>query len=508
MAKSALHNLSHSVKFSGNMGYMIPVANFDVVPGDKINHKIAALIRTQPLLAPVMHAVDVELHAYYAPERIMCEDYEDFQSGGDDGLATVVAPYMNAPAFTGYAVGTLADYLGLPTGVPDYQHSAYPFRMYNMVWNWYYRDQQLQSESAVSTANGSGGADTTTNKDLLSPCWKRDYFTKARPEPQLGAEVTIPLLGEAPVMGIGMNAATGAVTAGSSVRQSGGAAATMPFSVDFSDTATVEAMKIAVKTNSTSAYPDIMADLEGVSGVDLRDLREAAAMQRFLEFNNLFGGRYIEQIMARFNMRVPDYRFQEPQFLGAGETKVQFSEVLQTGGTSAGAQTGVGQMAGHGISVVGSNRYRFRVPEHGWIQVYLILRPKTQYMQGLHRSWSRTTKFDYLLPEFQNIGDQAILNKELYVGAATPDGVFGWTPQFEEYRTIPSRVAGDFRATLDYWHMARKFSSEPALNSTFVTCNPTTRIYPATSAAQLYVDCEHKILARRPLSKRPHYRLM
>ena len=211
----------------------------------------------------------------------------------------------------------------------------------------------------------------------------------------------------------------------------------------------------------------------------------------------------MEQLMARFGVKPQDARLQWPEFLGAGKTKIQFSEVLQTAeGTDP-----VGEMRGHGISVVGSNRYRYKVKEHGYLHVFMIMRPKTQYQQGLARMWTRESRFDYLLPEFTAIGDQAVLNKELYVQAAAPDDVFGYTPIYEEYRTIPSRVAGDFRDTLDYWHMGRKFSSEPALNGDFVECTPTTRIYPATSAPQVYVNCKHTIHARRLLPKNPQYRL-
>lgn len=497
MPRSSRQNLSHSVKMSANMGYLVPISVFDVVPGDKINHRIAALIRTQPLLAPVMHAVDIELHCFYTPDRLPWPESSDFQSGGDDGLSAPVPPFMYAPASTGYAEGSLADYLGLPTGVPDFKHSAIPFRIYNMIWNWYYRDSQLQTE--VAWDDGSG-EDTTTPRDLLRPAWKRDYFTKARPEPQLGAEVTIPLTGDAPVKGVDRDTIF-TTAAGERIMQLNVAGG-----VGYSGAALGAGEDARFSTDPNEV--GLEADLSAVSGIDIRDLREAGAVQRLLEFNNIFGGRYIEQIMARFGMRVPDYRFQEPQFLGAGETKVQFSEVLQTGGTDTGGSTGVGNMKGHGISIVGSNQYTFRVPEHGWIMCFLVVRPKTQYQQGLHRMWSRETRYDYLLPEFERIGDQAVLKKELYAASADPDGVFGYTPRFEEYRTIPSRVAGDFKSTLNFWHMGRIFASEPGLNSTFIACNPTNRIYQVTNASQLYCDVEHKILARRPLSNNPVGKLM
>lgn len=495
LKRKRLHNLSHSVKLTCKMGYMVPVALFDVVPGDKIRHKINALLRTQPLLAPVMHAVDVELFTFFCPDRIIWDHATKFQSGGDDGLDATVAPYMNAPASTGYAVGSLADYLGLPTGVPNYQHSALPFRVYNTIYNEFFRDSQLQTAQVVSHADG---ADTTTNRNILAPCWKRDYFTKCRPEPQLGPDVSIPLSGDAFVKGIGF-AGTVSTGAGTATRESDGTTPTY----DFSSTALTAD---ATTGTGASTRPEIYADLDQVSAVDIRDLREASAVQRFLEFNNMFGGRYIEQVWSRFKTRVPDYRLDRPEYLGSGGTKFQFSEVLATAET--GSTVDVGDMKGHGISLMGSNRYRYRVPEHGWIMCILVVRPKTQYMQGLHRMWSRDTKYDYLLPEFTKIGDQAVLNKEVYVGAAIPTNVFGYTPIYEEYRTIPSRVAGDFRTTYDYWHMARKFASEPALNATFVGCNPTNRIYAATSADNLMVTMNHTIDAYRMLESTPDYRLL
>lgn len=491
------HNLSHSVKQTMNMGWITPIANFDVAPGDKINHKINALIRTQPLLAPVMHLVDIDVHVYYAPNRILWDDAEDFFSGGDDGLAVVEAPYMMSPASTGYAVGSLADYLGVPTGVPDLKHSALPFRMYNYVYNTAYRDSQLQSEIPWVKTNG---LDSTTPRNLLAPCWKRDYYTKSRPEPQLGPDIIVPLLsGEIPVqMDIGT---------------AGGTAMTVFSTTDNAARSIGTAGSVGIPATGGLPNPngELYIDAEGASGVSVRDLREANAAQRDEEFNNIFGGRYIEQIMARFGVRVPDFRISWPEYIGSGSTKIQFSEVLQTGVTDDGDdENGVGNLKGHGISIMGSNRYKRAIPEFGWIQVYMIVRPKTQYAQGLTRSWSRETRYDYLLPEFQDIGDQAVLNKELYAAHTTPNGVFGYTPQYEEYRTIPSRIAGEFRSTLNYWTMFREFSTSPALNSTFVTCNPTDRIFPTEVrvADSLQVTVTHDIVARRALRVKPDYKLM
>lgn len=506
------HNLSHSVKSTQNMGWITPIANFDVVPGDKINHKISALIRTQPLLAPVMHLVDIDVHVYYAPNRILWEGAEDFYSGGDDGMAVVEAPYMMSPAMTGYAVGSLADHLGIPTGVPDLKHSALPIRMYNYVYNTAYRDSQLQAEIPWVKTNG---LDATTPRNLLAPCWKRDYFTKCRPYPQLGPDVVIPIIGDGAVVGNGKALGFYDGTQETGLGQDGShnmAVRTSmlndPVGAPFDNTGA----GVGGKVLGISENPANSGLVVNDGAIGIREQREGNAVMRYLEANNIFGGRYIEQMMARFGVRIPDYRIDFPEYIGSGSTKIQFSEVLQTANNVVDDESdeSVGTLRGHGISLMASNRYKRVIPEYGWIQVYMIIRPKTQYAQGLHRSMSRETKYDYLVPEFQDIGDQPVLKKELYAASATPNAVLGYTPQYEEYRTIPSRIAGEFKSTLDYWTMCRLFGTEPSLNSSFVTCNPTDRIFPTEVrvADSLQVTATHDIIARRPLRVQPDYRLM
>lgn len=492
--RGAWHNLSHSFKYSDYLGYLTPVACFDVVPGDNINHKVSALIRTQPLLAPIMHVVDIDLHAYFVPDRLVFEEYEDFQTGGLDGQASVTRPTMAAPPSTGYAVGSLADYYGLPTGIPNYVHDARPIRGYNCIINRYYLDTQLQTERVFSMASG---LDTTTDRAIFRPAWKRDYFTKCRPEPQLGDEVVIPLTGDADIVSTGL-----------AVQMRGPASALTNITTSSTATMVLNPPASSPSVNFGTAGTSVTsleADLSSVTGIPVRELRESNAVQRWQESNNIFGGRYMEQIMARFGIFPEDSRMQWPETLGMGDTKIQFSEVL---GTTNNTDTNVGEMGGHGISVMGSNRYRYKVKEHGFIHVFMIMRPKTQYFQGLHRMWNRETRFDYLLPEFVAVGDQAVKNKELYVNSAAPDGVFGYTPIYEEYRTIPSRVAGEMKTSLKYWHMAREFSSEPALNSDFIKCNPTNRVWIDQAAAQVYVNMKHDISAYRLIPKTPDYRLM
>lgn len=491
--KSAVHNLSHEVKLSGNMGELLPVGLFDVVPGDKIAHNVSALIRTQPLLAPLMHTVDIDIHTFFCPQRVIWDESEDFHSGGDLGTADPTPPYMMSPASTGYAANSLADYLGLPLGVPDLKHSAEPFRVYNTVYNHYYRDSQLQTELTSSTASG---LDTTSNRTLANACWKRDYFTAARPNPQLGPEVFLPFEGEIPVTGFGKTDQT--YSSGSQPLYEAGASAVRNVTSSSTGTFRVE------QDPDNPGFPNIFAVLADAIGIPIRAMRESNAVQRWLEHNNMWGGRYMEQMFSRFGAFPQDFRLQWPEFLGHGHSKLQFSEVLQT----AEGDDPVGEMRGHGIGLTGTWDYRRKIPEHGWIMVCMVLRPKTQYMQGLHRSWSRETRYDYFLPEFQDVGDQAVLNKEVYAAHTNKDLPFGYSPMYDEYRWIPSRVCGDFRTTLKFWHMSREFSSDPALNATFVTANPTDRVYPATLKSQIYVTVQHKITARRRLRKQPAYRLM
>ena len=391
-------------------------------------------------------------------------------------------------------MGSLGDLLGYPTGVQitaAMRASALPFHHYANIYNYHYRDSQLQTELTIDYGNGE---DTTTSRDLKRPAWKRDYFTKCRPEPQLGPEIVIPLGEQLPVLGIGVKNTANFTASGAIFNESDGTAGSG------ANWALGGTNDFAIQGNNTTKIPDIYVDLAEATGLPVTAFREANATQRWQEANNIYGGRYMEQLMARFGVLPEDSRMQWPEFLGSGTTKIQFSEVLAT---AEGTNLDVGDMKGHGIAVVGSNQYKYRVKEHGYCMVFMILRPKTQYFQGLPRHLSRQTKFDYLLPEFVAIGDQAVLNKEIYAAGAAPNDVFGYTPIYEEYCTIPSRVAGDFKTTLKYWHMAREFSSAPALNSDFITCTPTSRVFPDTTGPQIYVNSKHTLHAHRPLPKSP-----
>lgn len=488
--KMANHNLSHDIKLTGNMGELIPIACFEALPGDVVNHEAAMLIRTQPLVTPVMHAAEAKIHTWFVPSRIIWSEFEDFITGGRDGLNASVPPTISFP--TGIPVGSLGDYLGLPTGTFAQTVSALPFRAYALIFNEFYRDQDLTNPLNISLASG---ADTTTSTTLQNACWDKDYFTSARPSPQKGATVTVPLTGNAPVIPttpttpLQLQQTNTPANWGSAIyNTSSGSGANMA-----APSGGVLANGVSMQVRSGS----MIADLASVAGISLNDLRLVAALQRFRENMSRFGSRYNERLEAFFGVKNLDGRLQLPEYLGGGTQNIQFSEVLQT----AEGSNPVATMRGHGLGAMRSNRYKTKIPEYGYIISLLIVRPRTQYMDGQHKMWFRSTKEDYYQPELENLGQQTVQNRELYAAHTTPSGTFGFQDRYDEYRRIESRISGDFRTTLDSWHMARKFTSDPALNDTFVRANPTNRIYAVTSADQLLVYVNHNLYMRRRLAK-------
>ena len=486
--KRSKFSLSHYKLLSCDMGELVPCGLVEVLPGDTVQHAMSALVRASPMLAPVMHPVHVRMHSWFIPFRIIWEDWEAFITGGADGMDASVFPTITIGGGSGAAVGSLADYLGVPTGVNNIEVSALPFRAYALVWNEWYRDQDLETALTIDLTSG---ADTTTNTALQNSAWEKDYFTSARPWEQKGPSVTIPLVGDAPVRGLAVDFNTiGGATAGAG----------------FIDTAGVDNAAGAWGNTSpsfkfenvpTTQTPNVFADLSAVSGVSINDLREALAIQRFEEARARYGSRYVEYLRY-LGVRSSDARLQRPEYLGGGKQTIQFSEVLQTAeGTNA-----VGTLRGHGIGAMRSRRYRRFFEEHGYVLSLLNVRPRTMYFQGLQRTWNRRFKEDFWQRELQHIGQQPVINKELYAAHASPDATFGYQDRYDEYRRMESSVSGEFRTnTLNFWHLARDFSSDPALNASFVKCVPTERVFASASTDVLYIMAMHSMQARRMLSK-------
>ncbi len=497
--KRSKFNLSHVNSTSMKMGYLVPVMMQECLPGDTMQMDSKFFVRVAPLVAPVMHRVYMDVYTFFVPWRILWKSWEDFITGGLDGMNVSVPPTVSIKP----TVGTLADYFGLPLSTGNITVSALPFRAYAMIYNHFFRDQQLQDELAISLEDG---ADTTTSQVLLRGSWQKDYFTTARPEPQLGPEVTMPLGESAPIVstngGIEVwspEAPTnkGPWNLGTVLRN--GEAYAAPLSSNQSGTNPQPTV-----TANYAFYADrigLSADLTSATGASINQLREAFALQRWQEKRSMYGARY-EDLLHFWGLRTQDSRLQHPEFVGAKHGTLQFSEVLQTSADTA--DSGVGALFGHGIGAMSTGRHRYYCWEHGIMMSLLCVRPQAVYTQGIERMWTRKTKYDYWCPEFQHIGQQEVLQKELYAdGSEADDKVFGYQNRYDEYRRGKNHVTGEFRTTLDFWNMARVFKNAPNLNSEFVTCNPTDRIYQMSSdlSDQLYVMIQNDIIAKRLMSR-------
>lgn len=488
--RRAKHSLSNYKLFTCDMGELIPIGLTEVLPGDSLQQATSALVRCSPLLAPVMHPVSVRIHHWFVPFRLIWDEWEDFITAGPNGTSLPTFPTITLPNPT--TVGSLADYLGIPNALNAPQVSALPFRAYGLIWNENYRDQDLTAEVVVNTASG---ADATTSTALKNAMWEKDYYTSSRPWEQKGPTVTIPLGTSANVKAQATEHTTGA-SAGLTMRTTTGGfpAATSPLGI--ANASGGVAAGTNAMTGGTTVYPsNLYADLSGASAITVNALRQALALQSFEEARARYGSRYTEYLRY-LGVKSSDARLQRPEYLGGGKQTIQFSEVLATAET--GSTTKVGDMKGHGIAAMRSNRYRRFFEEHGYVVSLMSVIPKTMYVQGIARHWNRRTKEDFWQREFQHIGQQAVKNKEVYAAAAAPDGTFGYQDRYDEYRRTENTIAGEFRTTaLDYWHMGRIFASEPALNGTFVASVPTKRNFASQSTDVLYVMARHNIQARR-----------
>lgn len=515
MRKRNKFSLSNYKLLSMKMGFVVPVNLTEVLPGDSIQQSTGVFMRLAPMVAPVMHPVHMTLQHFFVAARLLWHGFEDFITGGPDGADVSVPPTVTVTP----EQSSLADYLGLPLG-KTLTVSALPFRAYNLIWNEYFRDQDLQSELPISLESG---ADTTTSLTLQRPAWQKDYFTTARPWPQKGPAVTIPVdMGSAgmPTLTFTGNLVNPAVRADQlaftlgpreSVYAGSGVVAGTVYVDDQNRLMRHEGFIdggnkvnwIKTMSNAFVSDPTVTGTIDykpgqaGVGSISVNSLREAMSLQRFQEKRALFGSRY-EDYLRYLGVRPQDARLQLPEYLGGTSQTIQFSEVLQTGGDA------VGQMYGHGISAMRSKRMRRFIPEHGYIMSLLYVRPIPVYAQGVERLWHRETKEDYWQREFEHIGQQEVLNREVYADGTEADtGVFGYQNRYDEYRRGVNTISGEFRTTQDYWHMARIFANRPALNADFVMSNPTDRIFQATEqqSDQLYCMVQNNIIARRLVSK-------
>ena len=493
-------NLSHEVKLTCDMGNLVPIYLEEVVPGDIFRVNSQIVMRLAPLIAPIMQQVDVFTHFFFVPNRLIYDDWEKFITGGVDGKDASVVPTIKAPQTTGFAEGSLGDYLGVPTGVAELEVLALPFRAYDLVYNEWYRDETLQNEIAISKASG---LDTTTATGLLNRCYKKDYFTSCLPWPQRGDPVFLPLGTTAPV--VWDNVADG-YKVGNDMTIHNGDQVGIVNKVD-TFTGVEHSYGGSVDENGTVegiVGGSLVTDLTKATAASINDIRTAFQIQRWLEKNARSGARYIELLRSHFNVRSSDYRLQRSEFLGGGRSPVVISEVLQTSATTNDSPQG--NMAGHGFSAQRTHSFSRRFEEHGYVIGIMSIMPKASYMQGLNRLWSRRSRTDWYWPVFAHLGEQAVYNKELYAkNDANDNKIFGYQGRYDEYRHHYGSVHGAFRSTMDDWHLARKFAALPTLNTDFLQCKPDNnkRIFAVQDQPDhCWCDIYHSIQAIRPIPKR------
>jgi len=479
-------DLSHDVKLSTKMGQLTPILTLECVPGDKFNLGCESLVRFAPLIAPVMHRMDVSMHYFFVPNRIVWKDWEKFITDANSGI---VYPFFNTRTdYQNNQQKSFLDYMGVPpnNSMIATPINALPFAAYQCVYNEYYRDQNLVPPVDYQLIAGDqynkGSQFWDGLQTMRKRAWEHDYFTSSLPFAQKGAAVDIPIglvEGDLPVY---LNSSSGTSLNGT------------PSSVN------VAAQGGRTDVPADSLYADTSnAEIEPTT---INDLRRAFRLQEWLEKNARGGTRYIESILSHFGVRSSDARLQRPEYITGVKTPVVISEVLNTTGEDGGLPQG--NMAGHALSISSGKSGSYYCEEHGYIIGIMSVMPKTAYQQGIPKTFLKNDTLDYYFPSFANIGEQPVTNAELYAYTSTANDTFGYVPRYAEYKYMPSRVAGEFRTTLDYWHLGRIFATQPALNSTFIECNPadTTRIFAVEDGTDpLYCHVYNKIQAVRPMPK-------
>jgi len=493
--KRSKFSLSYDNSMTMNQGMLTPIGLTEVLPGDTVQHATQALIRMAPLNSPIMHPTHAKIMHFFVPHRLVWDEWENFVTRGPDGDSAPVFPTV---AMDEVVAGDLANCLGLPvfdTDVgADINVSALPFRGYAMIYNEFFRDQDLCDELVIDYTSGP---DTTTNKTMVPAAWEKDYFTSARLFTQKGPEVTIPINGEAPVKGLGIGSPPDAAANQTPLRESDSTRTNFTGWASNPSSSSFGSLFVEQDPNKTG-YPNIRADLGEALGVDVNELRLALSLQRFEEARARWGSRYVEYLRY-LGVKSSDARLQRPEYLGGGKQTIQFSEVLQNTPNAGGK--GVGSLWGHGIAALSSNRYRRFFEEHGYVFSFMVVRPKAIYANGIPKHWNYSTFVDFWQKELEHIGQQEIQNKEVYALSASPNAVFGYNDRYDQYRRSESRVAGEFATTLNYWTQARIFASEPTLNDDFVNCIPDPRIFQSTETDQMYCMIRHSMQARRLVSQ-------
>ncbi len=469
---------AHKTTF--NAGDLIPIYVDEVLPGDTFNLRMTAFTRLATPLYPTMDNLHLDSFFFFVPNRLIWSNWQKFMGQQDNpgDSTSYVVPTTTTPA-SGYAVGSLFDYMGLPTvgqvaTGSTVTHNVLHLRAYNLIYNEWFRDENLQNSVTV---NKGDGPDTYTDYTILKRGKRKDYFTGALPWPQKGTAVSLPLGTSAPIR----TTATTGVDFANRLMVIDNAGTNRDMIVGENSTIHL--------SNTTAVGKSLYADLSQATAATINQLRQSFQIQKLLERDARGGTRYTEIIRAHFGVISPDARLQRPEYLGGGSTPIQINPIAQTSGTNAsGTTTPLGNLAAMGTGLAHGHGFTQSFTEHGVIIGLVSVRADLTYQQGLRRMWSRSTRYDFYFPAFAMLGEQAILNKEIYVrGDSNDNNVFGYQERWAEYRYNPSLITGLFRSTaagtLDGWHLAQKFTSLPTLNDTFIKENPPVDRIVAVGAA-------------------------